>query len=293
MSSRHVQQRARCGAPAMPAAAGRRRQEARYGARCRGVGAPRRVGHGGRRAAAQPPPKPLPTLRASNAHRSAARPARPGARPHTMRRPRPAPQHAPLGASDLVVPSVTIGTMTFGEQTDEAEAHRMLSMAADVGANFLDTAEVRGGGLSAPPPRMRRGPAAAGPARRRRRRRGRVGSRRDTGGTAVGAAPAPPDLVTRPDATPQPNPTQRTNTPDLPRRPAPRDRGREQRHHRPLAARPPAGRDPRRHQGRRPQLWPGVDPRQPHGPARPGGAARAGRAVGHSGGGGRAQAAGD
>lgn len=48
----------------------------------------------------------------------------------------------PLGASDLEVSSVTLGTMTFGEQTPEAEAQRMLSFAADANINFIDTAEI-------------------------------------------------------------------------------------------------------------------------------------------------------
>jgi aryl-alcohol dehydrogenase-like predicted oxidoreductase len=47
-------------------------------------------------------------------------------------------QRAPLGASDLVVSNVALGTMTMGEQTDEAEAHRMLSLSADAGINFVD-----------------------------------------------------------------------------------------------------------------------------------------------------------
>lgn len=48
----------------------------------------------------------------------------------------------PLGGSDLLVSNVTLGTMTFGEQTPEDEAHRMLSFAADTGINFIDTAEI-------------------------------------------------------------------------------------------------------------------------------------------------------
>jgi aryl-alcohol dehydrogenase-like predicted oxidoreductase len=38
--------------------------------------------------------------------------------------------------------------MTFGEQTDEAEAHRMLSFAAEAGVNLIDTAEVSGAGCA-------------------------------------------------------------------------------------------------------------------------------------------------
>src|SRR5271170_6880488 len=35
-----------------------------------------------------------------------------------------------------------LGTGTFGKQTDEKEAHRMLEKAAEAGVNFLDTADV-------------------------------------------------------------------------------------------------------------------------------------------------------
>ena len=64
------------------------------------------------------------------------------ARAHTTMHP-PYTQRAPLGASDLVVSNVTLGTMTFGEQTPRDEAHRILSLAADAGICSLDTAEVR------------------------------------------------------------------------------------------------------------------------------------------------------
>jgi 1-deoxyxylulose-5-phosphate synthase len=37
---------------------------------------------------------------------------------------------------------MTLGTGTFGKQTDEAEAHRMLDKAADAGVNFIDTADI-------------------------------------------------------------------------------------------------------------------------------------------------------
>jgi aldo/keto reductase family protein len=35
-----------------------------------------------------------------------------------------------------------LGTGTFGKQTDEKEAHRMLDKAAEAGINFIDTADV-------------------------------------------------------------------------------------------------------------------------------------------------------
>lgn len=48
----------------------------------------------------------------------------------------------PLGHSDLTVPPICLGTMTFGEQVGEAEAHAILDRALDLGVNFLDTAEM-------------------------------------------------------------------------------------------------------------------------------------------------------
>jgi aryl-alcohol dehydrogenase-like predicted oxidoreductase len=47
-----------------------------------------------------------------------------------------------LGQSDLMVSAYCLGTMTFGSQTDEADAHRQLDMARDFGINFLDAAEM-------------------------------------------------------------------------------------------------------------------------------------------------------
>jgi len=47
-----------------------------------------------------------------------------------------------LGQSDLVVSDYCLGTMTYGTQTDEADAHRQLDMALDAGVNFLDAAEM-------------------------------------------------------------------------------------------------------------------------------------------------------
>ena len=48
----------------------------------------------------------------------------------------------PLGRSDFIVPEVCLGTMTFGEQTDEADAHAQLDFALNAGINFIDTAEM-------------------------------------------------------------------------------------------------------------------------------------------------------
>jgi aryl-alcohol dehydrogenase-like predicted oxidoreductase len=48
----------------------------------------------------------------------------------------------PLGRSQLIVPDVCLGTMTFGEQTGEADAHSQLDYALAAGVSFLDTAEM-------------------------------------------------------------------------------------------------------------------------------------------------------
>lgn len=47
-----------------------------------------------------------------------------------------------LGSSDLMVSEVCLGTMTFGEQNTEAEAHQQLDFALANGVNFIDTAEM-------------------------------------------------------------------------------------------------------------------------------------------------------
>ncbi|KIZ07436.1 Aldo/keto reductase family [Monoraphidium neglectum] len=47
-----------------------------------------------------------------------------------------------LGGSDLEVSTCCLGTMTWGKQNTEAEAHEQLSYAFDAGLNFLDTAEM-------------------------------------------------------------------------------------------------------------------------------------------------------
>ena len=47
-----------------------------------------------------------------------------------------------LGSSDLEASEICLGTMTFGEQNTEDDAHDQLDMAADYGVNFIDTAEM-------------------------------------------------------------------------------------------------------------------------------------------------------
>jgi aryl-alcohol dehydrogenase-like predicted oxidoreductase len=53
-----------------------------------------------------------------------------------------------LGASGCAVSGLCLGTMTFGEETDEAGAHRQLDLFADAGGTFVDTADVYGSGMS-------------------------------------------------------------------------------------------------------------------------------------------------
>ncbi len=47
-----------------------------------------------------------------------------------------------LGRSGLLVSDICLGTMTFGEQVDEATSHRLLDRAFDAGINFYDSAEM-------------------------------------------------------------------------------------------------------------------------------------------------------
>ncbi|XP_020547883.1 uncharacterized protein LOC105158462 isoform X1 [Sesamum indicum] len=51
-------------------------------------------------------------------------------------------QYKKLGDSDLVISEITLGTMTYGEQNTEKEAHEQLSYSFERGINALDTAEV-------------------------------------------------------------------------------------------------------------------------------------------------------
>ncbi|WP_407276357.1 aldo/keto reductase [Halothiobacillus sp. DCM-1] len=48
----------------------------------------------------------------------------------------------PLGNSGITVSSLCLGTMTFGQQNTEAEAHAQLDYAVAQGINFIDTAEM-------------------------------------------------------------------------------------------------------------------------------------------------------
>ena len=47
-----------------------------------------------------------------------------------------------LGKTDLKVSELCLGTMTYGNQTPEADAHTQMDMALDAGINFIDAAEM-------------------------------------------------------------------------------------------------------------------------------------------------------
>jgi aryl-alcohol dehydrogenase-like predicted oxidoreductase len=47
-----------------------------------------------------------------------------------------------LGKTQLKVSKICLGTMTFGQQNTEAEAHEQMDYAFDNGINFIDTAEL-------------------------------------------------------------------------------------------------------------------------------------------------------
>lgn len=51
-------------------------------------------------------------------------------------------QYTKLGNTDLEVSKICLGTMTFGQQNTESEAHEQLDFAIDQGINFIDTAEL-------------------------------------------------------------------------------------------------------------------------------------------------------
>lgn len=57
------------------------------------------------------------------------------------------PTH-PLGRTGPIVSAHALGTMTFGAETDEAEAHRMLDLFVEHGGTLIDTADVYSGGAS-------------------------------------------------------------------------------------------------------------------------------------------------
>ncbi len=53
-----------------------------------------------------------------------------------------------LGHSGLRVSPICLGTMMFGQRSDEATARRIVERARDAGINFIDTADVYAKGAS-------------------------------------------------------------------------------------------------------------------------------------------------
>ena len=51
-------------------------------------------------------------------------------------------EYSKLGNTDLNVSKICLGTMTYGDQNSEAEAHEQLDYALAQGINFIDTAEL-------------------------------------------------------------------------------------------------------------------------------------------------------
>lgn len=51
-------------------------------------------------------------------------------------------EYSKLGNTDLEVSKICLGTMTYGDQNTEAEAHEQLDFALAQGINFIDTAEM-------------------------------------------------------------------------------------------------------------------------------------------------------
>ncbi|GAB3993321.1 aldo/keto reductase [Nocardioides marmoraquaticus] len=54
-------------------------------------------------------------------------------------------QYTHLGRSGLKVSRIALGTMNFGDATDEQASHAILDLAVDSGINLIDTADVYGG----------------------------------------------------------------------------------------------------------------------------------------------------
>lgn len=57
-------------------------------------------------------------------------------------------EYRPLGRSGLKVSPLCLGTMMFGDATDEATATRIIDRARDQGINFIDSANAYNGGRS-------------------------------------------------------------------------------------------------------------------------------------------------
>ena len=52
-------------------------------------------------------------------------------------------KHRKLGSTNLEISALSLGTMTFGEQTSKEEAFNIMSHAYENGRNVFDTAEIQ------------------------------------------------------------------------------------------------------------------------------------------------------
>ena len=57
-------------------------------------------------------------------------------------------EYTNIKGTGLKVSRFCLGTMTFGDQTDEPEAKRIIDYAISQGVNFFDTADGYTGGVS-------------------------------------------------------------------------------------------------------------------------------------------------
>jgi aryl-alcohol dehydrogenase-like predicted oxidoreductase len=55
-------------------------------------------------------------------------------------------EYTHLGRAGLKVSRLCLGTMNFGDATDEQTSFAIMDAAIDAGINFFDTADVYGGG---------------------------------------------------------------------------------------------------------------------------------------------------
>ncbi|MFX8616452.1 aldo/keto reductase, partial [Acinetobacter baumannii] len=51
-------------------------------------------------------------------------------------------EYRTLGKTPLKVSAICLGTMTWGQQNTESEAHEQIDLALSKGINFIDTAEM-------------------------------------------------------------------------------------------------------------------------------------------------------
>ena len=51
-------------------------------------------------------------------------------------------EYRTLGSTGTIVSAQCLGTMTFGNESDEATAHEQLDLFVERGGNFVDTADV-------------------------------------------------------------------------------------------------------------------------------------------------------